>query len=403
NWCSYPVTRTVSCHVQNGTFLQRVFQGCRWPLACGGGSYRTVVRPLYRVAYKTLTALQWKCCPGHAGANCEEGRSLRRPLWVSGAGGHHGDTMGTGTCQPHRPPARPTGCLNCSRVGELAARLSALETQVARLAAPDPSSSPAPRGPPLGRGPGQLWGSPAARGSPGEDELPLGPPAGATREGEGSRHSPPRWRGTHGAFTLLFLPAGPPGPPGAPGLPGEKGSPGLPGPPGPPGPPRAPVGPAISRVSNPGDPLLSNSFTDAAGGIVGPPGPPGPAGPVGPPGPPGPVGLPGPPGPHGKAGAPGAAGPPGEKGDRGPPGEPGSRGHDGAQGEPGPRGEPGDKGTWGEGLHQLREALKILAERVLILETMIGLYGEHVTPGCLPAGDTSQRPSCEARGTLWWH
>lgn len=30
----------------------------------------------------------------------------------------------------------------------------------------------------------------------------------------------------------------------------------------------------------------------------------------------------------------------------------------------------------GEGLHQLREALKILAERVLILETMIGLYGE---------------------------
>ncbi|XP_023773652.1 EMI domain-containing protein 1-like, partial [Cyanistes caeruleus] len=44
------------------------------------------------------------------------------------------------------------------------------------------------------------------------------------------------------------------------------------------------------------------------------------------------------------------------------------------QGEPGPRGEPGERGTWGEGLHQLREALKILAERVLILETMIGLY-----------------------------
>lgn len=30
----------------------------------------------------------------------------------------------------------------------------------------------------------------------------------------------------------------------------------------------------------------------------------------------------------------------------------------------------------GEGLHQLREALKILAERVLILETVIGLHGE---------------------------
>lgn len=31
----------------------------------------------------------------------------------------------------------------------------------------------------------------------------------------------------------------------------------------------------------------------------------------------------------------------------------------------------------GEGVQQLREALKILAERVLILEHMIGIHGEH--------------------------
>lgn len=30
----------------------------------------------------------------------------------------------------------------------------------------------------------------------------------------------------------------------------------------------------------------------------------------------------------------------------------------------------------GDGIHQIREALKILAERVLILETMIGIHGE---------------------------
>lgn len=30
----------------------------------------------------------------------------------------------------------------------------------------------------------------------------------------------------------------------------------------------------------------------------------------------------------------------------------------------------------GEGVQQLREALKILAERVLILEHMIGIHGE---------------------------
>lgn len=47
----------------------------------------------------------------------------------------------------------------------------------------------------------------------------------------------------------------------------------------------------------------------------------------------------------------------------------------GAGGAPGPPPTPLFP-PQGEGLHQLREALKILAERVLILETMIGLYGE---------------------------
>uniref|UniRef100_A0A663DQS8 EMI domain-containing protein n=1 Tax=Aquila chrysaetos chrysaetos TaxID=223781 RepID=A0A663DQS8_AQUCH len=99
NWCSYTVTRTVSCHVQNGTFLQRVFQGCRWPLACSGGSYRTVVRPIYRVTYKTLTALEWRCCPGHAGANCEEGENRHRP-WEGG--------LILPCAAPRRPSLRPT-------------------------------------------------------------------------------------------------------------------------------------------------------------------------------------------------------------------------------------------------------------------------------------------------------
>ncbi|KPP65152.1 hypothetical protein Z043_116450 [Scleropages formosus] len=35
--------------------------------------YRTVVRPSYKVAYRTVTALEWKCCPGYRGVHCEEG------------------------------------------------------------------------------------------------------------------------------------------------------------------------------------------------------------------------------------------------------------------------------------------------------------------------------------------
>ncbi|TNN52938.1 Collagen alpha-1(XXVI) chain [Liparis tanakae] len=72
NWCPHTASKTVTCQVHNGTVLQRVYQTCRWPQGCTGGSYRTVVRPSYKVVYRTVTSLEWKCCPGFSGAACEE-------------------------------------------------------------------------------------------------------------------------------------------------------------------------------------------------------------------------------------------------------------------------------------------------------------------------------------------
>ncbi|TRY90542.1 hypothetical protein DNTS_002664 [Danionella cerebrum] len=34
--------------------------------------YKLSTRPVYRQKQKIFTALQWRCCPGHSGANCEE-------------------------------------------------------------------------------------------------------------------------------------------------------------------------------------------------------------------------------------------------------------------------------------------------------------------------------------------
>ncbi|CDQ87328.1 unnamed protein product [Oncorhynchus mykiss] len=75
NWCQYTVLRTVKCQVHNGTetMVQRVFQGCRWPGPCSKLiSYRTVVRPSYKVAYRQITAREWRCCPGFVGDECRE-------------------------------------------------------------------------------------------------------------------------------------------------------------------------------------------------------------------------------------------------------------------------------------------------------------------------------------------
>uniref|UniRef100_A0A8D0DYE0 EMI domain containing 1 n=1 Tax=Salvator merianae TaxID=96440 RepID=A0A8D0DYE0_SALMN len=387
NWCSYTVTRTVSCHIQNGTYLQRVFQSCWWPTGCTGGSYRTIVRPTYKQAYKTVTALEWKCCPGHLGANCEaESVSYQDP-----------QDAALGSAPLRRAPIRPatySGCLNCSKLTELLERLSFLEAKVASLSAVQGGRLLSKGGAYSDSSP--LWGAVASQGSPGDGHVKGSPGARerlrTTFAGRDERLAsqglpgpvgPKGDAGIRGPSGVPGVkgppgPQGPPGPPGrdgARGFPGEKG---LPGPPGPPGPP-APVGPKISTIPDQRDPLLSNTFIEM--GITGPTGPPGLPGPIGPPGPAGVPGQPGRDGIPGKPGTPGAAGKPGEKGERGPQGYPGQRGLDGDRGEPGPKGEPGEKGTWGEGLHQLREALKILAERVLILETMIGLHEPELGSG----------------------
>ncbi|XP_067406364.1 EMI domain-containing protein 1 [Emydura macquarii macquarii] len=398
NWCSYMVTRTVSCHVHNGTFLQRVLQGCRWPGGCNGGSYRAIVRPVYKVAYKTVTALEWKCCPGHAGVNCEEeiGRYVAP------------QEIGRPSAPLRRLPLRPaaySGCLNCSRVVELTARLNSLEAKVALLSAAEPAASQEHNRHLVTKGAApseshQLWGSPNTHRSPGDEGVegkpgPQGPPGPSGPKGDVGSQGPFGIPGVKG-------PAGPPGPPGPPGLPGrdgargipgEKGFPGLPGPPGPPGSP-APVGPTISRIADPRDPLLSNTFTESGGvGTMGPAGPPGPMGPLGPPGP---VGLPGPPGRDGIPGTPGAdgaAGPSGEKGDRGLPGSPGSRGLDGERGPPGPKGEQGEKGTWAISLQsflQQQAQLELLARRVTLLEAIIWPEPE---PGSGAGPFTTRAPS----------
>ncbi|KAK6317211.1 hypothetical protein J4Q44_G00126110 [Coregonus suidteri] len=199
-------------------------------------------------------------------------------------------------------------------------------------------------------------------------------------------------------------PAGPPGVAGPPGRTGETGLAGKPGPMGPRGPqgqrgatgeigvpgPAGPPGPA-SSFSHRGDVFglrELGQYEEAAlhsrnnqRAVTGPPGSTGSPGPPGRPGPTGPAGIPGTPGRNagvGPSGKPGDRGPKGDSGERGPPG---LRGEHGQPGVPGPKGEPEDSQAEGEGVQQLREALKILAERVLILEHMIGIHENPLEPG----------------------
>uniref|UniRef100_A0A7N6BMF4 Elastin microfibril interfacer 1a n=1 Tax=Anabas testudineus TaxID=64144 RepID=A0A7N6BMF4_ANATE len=77
NWCAYVVTRTVSCVMEDGleTYVKPEYQRCTWG-QCPRVAYRTYRRPRYKVAYKMVTEMEWKCCHGYSGEDCHEGPQL---------------------------------------------------------------------------------------------------------------------------------------------------------------------------------------------------------------------------------------------------------------------------------------------------------------------------------------
>ncbi|KAM7405563.1 hypothetical protein PAMP_000004 [Pampus punctatissimus] len=87
NWCAFVVTKTVSCVVEDGveTYVKPDYHPCAW----GSGqcsrvvAYRTYMRPRYKVAYKMVTEMEWKCCHGYSGEDCNDGPAAAAGTQIS--------------------------------------------------------------------------------------------------------------------------------------------------------------------------------------------------------------------------------------------------------------------------------------------------------------------------------
>ncbi|KAM9563219.1 EMILIN-1 [Guaruba guarouba] len=97
NWCAYVVTRTVSCVVEDGveSFVKPDYQPCAWgQLQCPRVlTYRSFLRPRYKLSQRTVSELAWRCCQGYSGEDCTEGPAPAVPQ---------------PTGRPRARPGRPT-------------------------------------------------------------------------------------------------------------------------------------------------------------------------------------------------------------------------------------------------------------------------------------------------------
>uniref|UniRef100_A0A3B4WWW6 Multimerin 2a n=1 Tax=Seriola lalandi dorsalis TaxID=1841481 RepID=A0A3B4WWW6_SERLL len=86
NWCAFVQRRTVTIAENCGTekYIIKSQSPCPSGIPdCHLVLYKLSTRPVYTQKKKILSSLQWRCCPGHGGYNCEDtGGSASEWVWL---------------------------------------------------------------------------------------------------------------------------------------------------------------------------------------------------------------------------------------------------------------------------------------------------------------------------------
>lgn len=94
NWCAYVIQKHVSCVVpgESESVQQPELLPCpaELPNCVQQVVYRTHLMPTYKIGYKVVSELEWRCCPGYQGYDCKEVKDMTLlPVQRSPPLGHH--------------------------------------------------------------------------------------------------------------------------------------------------------------------------------------------------------------------------------------------------------------------------------------------------------------------------
>ncbi|XP_034065676.1 EMILIN-2 [Gymnodraco acuticeps] len=135
NWCAYVVRKNVSCAVQGSveSFQEPVMAPCPayQPDCQKQVTYHNRFRPTYKIAFKSVTELKWRCCPGYHGLDCKDLKPAPDRQTVQGTQPYYPQNPGYTPRHTQRPERRETAHHETRRDG--GDKVHLLEGEVQRL------------------------------------------------------------------------------------------------------------------------------------------------------------------------------------------------------------------------------------------------------------------------------